>query len=380
MPVKETRVLLRVGSPITLRCHLAVGAGDVPQAEWTKGSQLLRSGPKYIISSQHGSMPSTLLISDPVRDDVGRYHCIFRHRDSGTTACIFIFHVYTIPCPSLFPPDHGAKLQCPHNPVYGESCTFSCRAGRRLSHSRPLVCEKFDGGGDTYWSDAVPKCHRISAEEDALLQENEVPFSMSHVLLRVGSTQTLQCNHPGTWTKDNGIVISGSGNKYTVEHSSLIIHNTQKGDSGLYECHIRHPSAAGLMGIKKYNVTTISCPRTLTPKNGVSTGCTSQPVYGETCRFRCNRGFRLTGSRSRTCDLADSQMHVYWTGNTPMCKGPRFPQKNSALAGEGGHSEQAADHSLLSSIPSCHEATSRRGFLILLILLPSLFCVSCLST
>ena len=82
---------------------------------------------------------------------------------------------------------------------------------------------------------------------------SEVPFSISHVLLRVGSMQTLQCNHAGSWSRDGHVITTS--HKYTVEPGALVIKNTHKGDTGLYECYIRHGSNDGLVGIKKYNVT-----------------------------------------------------------------------------------------------------------------------------
>ena len=87
---------------------------------------------------------------------------------------------------------------------------------------------------------------------------SEVPFSLSHVLLRVGSIQTLQCNHAGTWSYNGRDIMTN--HKYTVEHGSLVIKDTNKDDTGIYECNIRQSGNDVLVGIKKYNVTS-KCSR-----------------------------------------------------------------------------------------------------------------------
>ena len=54
--------------------------------------------------------------------------------------------------------------------------------------------------------------------------EPEVPSSLSHVLLRVGSTLKLQCRQGAFWER-NGVRLR-NGDKFTIGSDALIIKNT----------------------------------------------------------------------------------------------------------------------------------------------------------
>ena len=68
----------------------------------------------------------------------------------------------------------------------------------------------------------------------------------------------------------------------------------------------------------------LPCPPLQPPRNGSSVQCSSSPVYGETCIFKCNQGMTSRGTRARTCvlsGLSPSNAHVHWTGRDLTCKG-----------------------------------------------------------
>ena len=65
----------------------------------------------------------------------------------------------------------------------------------------------------------------------------------------------------------------------------------------------------------------IDCGDPGTPSNGTRTG--SVFTFGGTVRYRCNHGYRLSGSDIRTCEAS-----VRWSGNKAECKG-RFIEENS---------------------------------------------------
>ena len=67
--------------------------------------------------------------------------------------------------------------------------------------------------------------------------------------------------------------------------------------------------------------TALPCPRLVPPLNGSIDGCShADPVYGQTCVFRCAAKFKMTGSRTRTCELHPTNNQVYWTGKPAECK------------------------------------------------------------
>ena len=58
----------------------------------------------------------------------------------------------------------------------------------------------------------------------------------------------------------------------------------------------------------------IDCGDPGTPSNGSRTGDVF--TFGGTVRYRCNHGYRLSGSSNRTCEASGR-----WSGNKTDCKG-----------------------------------------------------------
>ena len=59
------------------------------------------------------------------------------------------------------------------------------------------------------------------------------------------------------------------------------------------------------------------CPKIFAPVGGTIScqlGANNVANPGETCQFKCDDGFTLTGSSSRTC-----QNDRTWSGTEPMC-------------------------------------------------------------
>ena len=62
----------------------------------------------------------------------------------------------------------------------------------------------------------------------------------------------------------------------------------------------------------------VPCPSLSKPSNGIincSLGDDESPSYDDKCSFRCNTGYILNGSESRTCQSDGS-----WSGSISMCK------------------------------------------------------------
>ena len=61
----------------------------------------------------------------------------------------------------------------------------------------------------------------------------------------------------------------------------------------------------------------VSCPSLTDPSNGMmscSLGDDEAPSYEDTCSFKCDTGYELTGSETRTCQSDGS-----WSGSDVMC-------------------------------------------------------------
>ena len=65
--------------------------------------------------------------------------------------------------------------------------------------------------------------------------------------------------------------------------------------------------------------TDVRCDNPPTPVNGEITSCSSGIVgvgyEGDTCNFKCNTGYELTGSDTRTCQSDGS-----WSGSDDVCR------------------------------------------------------------
>ncbi len=68
------------------------------------------------------------------------------------------------------------------------------------------------------------------------------------------------------------------------------------------------------------SLSALPCPHLYLNMNGSITQCSKEPVYGETCVLKCPEGYKLSGSRSRTCELSHHDFTVYWTGTNGVCK------------------------------------------------------------
>ena len=63
----------------------------------------------------------------------------------------------------------------------------------------------------------------------------------------------------------------------------------------------------------------VPCPSLTDPNDGViacSLGDDGVPSYEDSCSFRCNTGYELTGSDFRTC-----QSDAGWSGSETLCTG-----------------------------------------------------------
>ena len=61
----------------------------------------------------------------------------------------------------------------------------------------------------------------------------------------------------------------------------------------------------------------VKCSMLSDPNNGVincSLGDDKVPSYEDSCSFKCNTGYKLTGSDTRTC-----QSDGKWSGSDSMC-------------------------------------------------------------
>ena len=61
-------------------------------------------------------------------------------------------------------------------------------------------------------------------------------------------------------------------------------------------------------------IVAVSCTEPRSPSHGSRSG--DDFTFGKTVSYQCDPGYKITGSRTRTCTASGT-----WSGNQPSCKG-----------------------------------------------------------
>ena len=71
----------------------------------------------------------------------------------------------------------------------------------------------------------------------------------------------------------------------------------------------------------KYLLTAQVCPILSAPIHGTFKKCSTKPMYGESCTFKCNEGYTMIGEDRRVCERHEGNSSTYWDGVQPECQG-----------------------------------------------------------
>ncbi|XP_035508536.1 P-selectin isoform X2 [Morone saxatilis] len=184
-------------------------------------------------------------------------------------------------CPTLNSPSHGS-LSCsdPHKAFsFGSRCTSTCEAGFVLNGVADTECTS-----EGQWSTDIPRC-----------------LAKRCPTLNVSSHSTLACSNPHgefsfgsecTSTCMEGFILNGTA-------------DTQCTSLGMWSREIPHCLAH-------------PCPLLAKPPQHGRMNC-SHPYspfsYGSHCDIECNKGFRLRGTSSMTCNNSG-----HWSQDLPTCQ------------------------------------------------------------
>ncbi|XP_019850306.1 PREDICTED: sushi, von Willebrand factor type A, EGF and pentraxin domain-containing protein 1-like isoform X2 [Amphimedon queenslandica] len=235
-----------------------------------------------------------------------------------------------VSCGSLPHPENGWVHISP-NTLFGAVAIYRCKLGFELSSKDRRRCQ-----ANGHWSGSAPTCNEISCGEPPAPNENSqiassegtslgdrTTYTCSTGFFAVGTT-TIYCQNDGTYSDDAPICkpVDCGAPDPPDPNGSVEVSSTTFGGRALYKCNpgftivgkgVSFCLANGEWSNDAPECKPVNCGEIPSPKNGRVTfypGTTFQ----STATFTCRRGFRLSGSRVRTCQANGS-----WSGRQPTC-------------------------------------------------------------
>uniref|UniRef100_H2Y785 Sushi domain-containing protein n=1 Tax=Ciona savignyi TaxID=51511 RepID=H2Y785_CIOSA len=239
-------------------------------------------------------------------------------------------HCVLITCSKLPVPKHGS-VRCSKRDSYDSECIFSCQEGYALFGSTTRSCSV-----DGTWSGKITTCESIRCEELTApnhgrlncsrnnFYASQCTFQCNTGFYMIGtSVRTCQASH--TWS---GIEVSCAVVKCGIltqpSHGSL---NCDAADHWNSTCEIQCDVGHDLLGTRvrtcqadgswtgnAVSCGVVTCAVLEVPENG-NMRCEDENNFESKCRFSCNVGYNLRGSKTRTC-----QEDGTWTGISSSCR------------------------------------------------------------
>lgn len=224
--------------------------------------------------------------------------------------------------------DHG-RQQCSDGSNYGSKCSYSCQLGYEIKGSSVRECL------DIGWSGKAPSCSLIrcaraqAPEHGAVACTNrnkfnsQCTFSCSPGYVLIGP-ENRRCGADHEWSGSREPVceLIRCGPLDAPFHGSM---NCKNSDFYGSDCEFTCSRGYDLVGSNKRTCGVsqvwngvqplcqpITCGELSAPKYG-SILCSDADGYGSTCRFFCDLGFSLEGSKERECAEGG------WLGEQPQC-------------------------------------------------------------
>ncbi|XP_028512777.1 uncharacterized protein LOC110231997 isoform X1 [Exaiptasia diaphana] len=187
----------------------------------------------------------------------------------------------------------------------------------------------------------------------SIYQPNEaIRFTCNINYRRIGKSE-LTCQRDGTWNGYKPICLEvsctnfhhpGDGRKIPQQSKFLpgqkIIVECKKGYTQLGKSSLICQSDGSWDRIWPYCLA--PCPRPTQPKNGTKLQRGDSFMHGQSVRFRCNTGFKRTGSSLTTC------INGKWTNKTPKCVAPCPDPGTPSYGHRYNHSFQHGDQVMFS--------------------------------
>nr|XP_048717740.1 LOW QUALITY PROTEIN: E-selectin [Caretta caretta] len=254
-----------------------------------------------------------------------------------------------VTCETVNGPENGFVECTGSHPefTHNSACEFRCEEGYRLSGSPTIQCT-----AQGEWSEPFPKCEVVQCDglkapahgsltcspaSGNFLWNSTCEFACEEGFVLKGSDR-LQCGVSGEWDGQQ------------PECEAVTCETVNGPENGFVECTGSHPefthnSACEFRCEEGYRLSgspTIQCTaqgewsepfpkcevaqcETLIPSEKGSMNC-SHPfgdfAYSTVCEFNCTGGWLLNGSKVLQCNAAGN-----WTASQPTCEAPQVPEE-----------------------------------------------------
>lgn len=203
-----------------------------------------------------------------------------------------------ISCPLPKIPANGS-MSCTDGNVISSKCEFTCDLGYELRGVHILACldRRRDGDEIGEWSADFPTCERRYCPDQGYDR----------------SKLTRQCQSQN----EAGQVPTGASCSYSCSQKGQYLQTpTQKSTDYIVTCL---DSKRWSRGAPRCSV--IKCESLLIPESGSSISCTKDNFYGSVCDFTCKPSYRMSHSRSLTCQSDGNTADGIgkWTDTAPTC-------------------------------------------------------------
>uniref|UniRef100_A0A8C4Y2Q3 Selectin E n=1 Tax=Gopherus evgoodei TaxID=1825980 RepID=A0A8C4Y2Q3_9SAUR len=254
-----------------------------------------------------------------------------------------------VQCDGLKAPAHGSVM-CSHasgNFLWNSTCEFACEEGFVLKGSDRLQC-----GTSGKWNGQQPECEVVQCDGLKAPTHGSVTCSPASGNFLWNSTCDFACEEGFVLKGSNRRQCSASGewDGQQPECEAVTCEAVNRPENGFVECTARHPEFTHnsacefrceegyrLSGSPKIQCTAqgewsepfpkcevTQCETLILPEKG-SMNC-SHPLgdftYSTVCEFNCTGGWLLKGSHVLQCGAAGN-----WTASQPTCEAPQVPEE-----------------------------------------------------
>ena len=206
--------------------------------------------------------------------------CQSNHVWSGVTSLCNL-----VQCDVMIPPRDGL-IDCSNGHLFDSVCNFECKTGYNLEGKKKSKCLN-----TKQWSNAAPTCSIQMCTELKAPLHSSIRCTDNN---RYESQCTIFCKLGHELTSYNEVTCSANGEWMVPAGEGFATYPVDE--------------------FKPDSCKKIQCPKLDSLENGKSS-CTDENSYDSLCRFTCDPGYDLIGSRARRCQFSGQ-----WSGVGVSCQ------------------------------------------------------------
>ncbi|XP_068719046.1 sushi, von Willebrand factor type A, EGF and pentraxin domain-containing protein 1-like [Montipora capricornis] len=228
-------------------------------------------------------------------------------------------------CPEPSEPSNGKLIGLQRK--NGDTVRYECNVGYNLVGQSFVICQ------NNAWSAATPSCNKVNCGTPPPVTNGiitgsdytynaKITYSCVAANFKLSGSQERTCQADGTWSGTQPFCLENScGNPGTPENGQKNGVNYKYYNVVTFKCNLGYnligSSSRTCQTNGNWNGTQptcqlINCGDPGTPANGERLG--SEFSYDKTIIYDCVPGYQLSGTRTRTCQLDGT-----WSGSVPSC-------------------------------------------------------------